>query len=77
MVTRADIEPLVAAEEVAELLGVQPAWVLELARAGDLPSYKLGHYRRFRLSEVEAWLRTRAAGHYKRRSAMTADHGRA
>jgi excisionase family DNA binding protein len=69
-------ERLVSAEAVAELLGVQPAWVLEQARAGGLPSYKLGHYRRFRLSEVEAWLQARAAGHYKRRTAMTAEHGR-
>ena len=67
------IEPLVSAEEVAALLNVQPAWVLEQARAGELPSYKLGHYRRFRVSEVEDWLRARASGTYNRRDVVN-DH---
>ena len=44
--------------------------MLEQARAGDLPSYKLGHYRRFRLSEIEEWLSVRASGTYKRRNVL-------
>jgi excisionase family DNA binding protein len=68
------IEPLVSADDVAAMLGVTNEWVLDQARAERLHSYKLGHYRRFRLSEIEAWLQARAAGHYKRRTAMNADH---
>lgn len=63
-------EPLVPAEDVAAFLAVQPAWVLEQARAGDLPSYKLGHYRRFRLSEIEERLSVRASATYKRRNVL-------
>ena len=49
-------EPLLDVREVAELLGVRQRWVYERAQAGDLPSFSVGRYRRFRASEIEAWL---------------------
>ena len=61
-------EPLVTPDEVASYLSVSEAWVAEQARAGAIPAIKLGRYWRFRLSEVEAWLTSKAVGTYKRRS---------
>jgi excisionase family DNA binding protein len=50
-------DPLLDVRAVAELLNVRERWVYERAQAGDLPSFLIGRYRRFRFSEVEAWLR--------------------
>ena len=50
-------ERLLTAREVAELLGLSAATVLDWHEAGRIPSFKLptGPVR-FRPSEVEAWL---------------------
>jgi excisionase family DNA binding protein len=53
------LEALLTARQVAEYLGLRENWVYDRAIAGDLPSYKLGGSRRFRSSEIEAWLRDR------------------
>jgi excisionase family DNA binding protein len=50
------IPQYLTAKQVAERLGVSESWVLDRAARGDLPSYKLGHLRRFREDEVKAWL---------------------
>ena len=52
---------LLGARELAELFGVPESWVREQARLGNLPSFKLGHYVRFRLEEVERFLTQRAS----------------
>lgn len=49
-------EPLLSAEEVAKLLGVDTAYVYSQARAGKIPSIKLGKYRRFSPAQVRKWL---------------------
>ena len=41
---------------VAALLGVPKSWVYASAASGALPHFKIGHYLRFRRSEVLAWL---------------------
>jgi excisionase family DNA binding protein len=51
-----EIERLLDAKELAKILGVRPAWVYGQAQRGDLPSFRLGHYRKFKLSEIERWL---------------------
>ena len=43
------------APEVAEWLRVPQSWVESAARDGRLPSMKLGRYRRFSRSVLEAW----------------------
>ena len=53
--------PLLDAEGAAELLNVPPSWVLAEARAGRVPNVQMGKYRRFRRSELIAWLDRKAA----------------
>lgn len=50
-------EPLVGPTDVALVLGVPVSWVYAKSEAGELPRYKLGHYVRFKLSEIEEYLR--------------------
>ena len=52
---------LLGARELAELFGVPESWVREQARLGNLPSFKLGHYVRFRIEEVKRFLANRAS----------------
>lgn len=47
---------LVDAAAVAERLGVPKSWVLESARSGAIPHWKLGRYVRFDLDDVGRWL---------------------
>jgi excisionase family DNA binding protein len=51
------MDRLLTAEEIAERLGMKTQWVWAQARAGRIPHVRLGRYRRFRESAVEAWLR--------------------
>ena len=50
------MERMLTAREIANSLGVHENWVYDRAASGELPSYKLGGNRRFRPSEVEAWV---------------------
>jgi excisionase family DNA binding protein len=50
------MDKLLTADQVAELLGMKTDWVWAQARAGRIPHVRLGRYRRFRESAVEAWL---------------------
>jgi excisionase family DNA binding protein len=47
---------LLTAQAVADRLGVPASWVYAEARAGRLPSVRLGRYRRFRAESVDAWI---------------------
>lgn len=53
---------LLTPEEVSERLGVPTSWVYSAARAGQLPSIKLGAYRRFRWEAVVDWLEQQETG---------------
>lgn len=50
------MDRLLTAEEVAERSGVRTDWVWAQARAGRIPHVRLGRYRRFRESALEAWI---------------------
>jgi PTS system nitrogen regulatory IIA component len=50
---------LLTPDEVAAILQVSPEWVRESARRGDIPSVKLGHYRRFKRSDVDVFIESR------------------
>jgi excisionase family DNA binding protein len=56
------MDRLLTADEVADRLGVRPDWVWAQARAGRIPHVRLGRYRRFRESALEAWLRDLETG---------------
>lgn len=55
-------EPLLTAREVAELLAVPLSWVREATRDGRLPHLRLGRYRRYQTTAIQAWLREQQAG---------------
>ncbi len=45
------------AQQLAQALGVSKSGVFSLVRRGQLPKgYKLGHCRRWLLSDVNSWL---------------------
>ncbi len=50
-------EGFVGIEDAARFLAVKVSWVYEQVRLNRLPSYKVGAFRRFKLSELEAWAR--------------------
>ena len=58
----APMEPWIGVDDLALVLGVSTDWVYEKAAAGELPSYKFGGHRRFRISEVEGWASQCASG---------------
>lgn len=53
---------LMTAQQVAELLEVDPSWVYQETRAGRLPHVRLGRYRRFRLGAIERWIEDHERG---------------
>ena len=55
-------EKLRAIEEAADFLGVKVSWLYEQVRLDKIPSYRVGRFRRFRISELEAWLQERHDG---------------
>jgi excisionase family DNA binding protein len=60
--TTAPIEPWIGVDDLALVLGVSIDWIYEKAACGELPWYKFGGHRRFRVSEVEDWASRRASG---------------
>ena len=44
---------MVGVADVALRLGLPKSWVYSKAESGELPSYKLGVYRKFRWAEIE------------------------
>jgi excisionase family DNA binding protein len=65
------MDKLLTADQVAELLGMKTDWVWAQARAGRIPHVRLGRYRRFRESAVEAWLQDLEAHDNRRAVAAT------
>lgn len=57
---RRDSEPWLLKRELAGELRVSERWI-ELRMRDGLPYLRMGRSPRFRLSEVEAWLRARPA----------------
>lgn len=54
------IEPLMTVDEVALLLNVRKKWVYEAASRKAIPCVRVGHFLRFRRTELEAWLNANA-----------------
>lgn len=53
---------LVTVQGVAARFDVPVSWVYMKAESGELPSYKIGRYRRFEIREVEQWLQAQRQG---------------
>ena len=56
---RMSYEPLLSDAEAAQFLGgLHPKTVQRMARRGELPAYRIGRYWKYRLSELDDWLRS-------------------
>ena len=54
--SHSSLEPLMDAEQVAEILGVKVAHVHAAARERKIPSVMVGKYRKFSPSQLKRWL---------------------
>jgi len=50
------VEALVDVQQLERLYGNPRSWWYQAAESGRVPSYRIGKYRKFRVSEIEAWL---------------------
>lgn len=50
-------EPLITAEEVAEILSCSPKTVKRMAGQGKIPAMLIGNRWRFRASLLDGWMR--------------------
>lgn len=55
-------EPWVSVEEVAKHLGVAKDSVYRWIESRALPAHRIGRLWKFKLTEVDEWVRTRGAG---------------
>ena len=51
-------EPFVDIATAAQFLAVKKSWLYEQVRLNRVPSYKVGPFRRFSISELEHWVAT-------------------
>jgi excisionase family DNA binding protein len=56
---RPGAERMLTAAELAELLGMSERWIAYRVKEG-MPSQRYGRARRFRLTDVDAWLQRRS-----------------
>ena len=70
-------EELIEIEQAARQLNVKVSWLYEQVRLKKVPSYRVGKFRRFRVSELEEWLQARRDGpeNSKPLVAETSGHG--
>jgi excisionase family DNA binding protein len=54
----AAFEPLIDADQAGQALGIHPKTVQRMAREGKLPALRIGKYWRFRLSQLDLWLKS-------------------
>lgn len=59
---RQQVESLIDAEDAAGILGMSTDWIYQEAAADRLPSYKIGGKRKFRASELEAYIASHRSG---------------
>jgi excisionase family DNA binding protein len=58
MEAKSHCEPLIDADQAAELLEIHPKTVKRLATKGILPGMRIGKLWRFRASLLDAWLKS-------------------
>ncbi len=52
-----DRDHLLDAKTAAKRLCVPVSWIRDMARRGELPSIELGHYRRFRIEDLDRFIK--------------------
>lgn len=55
-------EQWVSVEEIAEHLSVKPDTVYKWLERKDMPAHKVGRLWRFKITEVDEWVRSGGAG---------------
>ena len=55
----ATAEPVIDSEEAARFLDINPKTLQKMARNGEVPGYRIGKFWRFRISDLDGWLRSR------------------
>jgi excisionase family DNA binding protein len=55
----ATLEPVVDSEEAAKFLNINPKTLQKMARKGSVPGYRIGKLWKFRISDLDAWLRSK------------------
>jgi hypothetical protein len=60
--TAVEQEKLVTVIDLERAFGLPRSWWYNQAEAGLMPSFRLGKYRKFRLSEVVTWLEQHRSG---------------
>ena len=58
-------EQLLSAKTVAEQWDVPVSKIQDMARRGELPCVRLGHYVRFRPADLDQWVKDRSRGQSK------------
>lgn len=53
------LEPVVDSEEAAKFLNINPKTLQKMARNGVVPGYRIGKLWKFRISDLDAWLRSK------------------
>ena len=57
----AELSTVLTAQDVADLLRLKIWTVQDLARRGEIPSFKIGKTRRFLRAEIESYIRAQVA----------------
>jgi excisionase family DNA binding protein len=55
----ATLEPVVDSEEAARFLNINPKTLQKMARNGAVPGYRIGKLWKFRISDLDSWLRSK------------------
>jgi excisionase family DNA binding protein len=55
----ATLEPVVDSEEAARFLNINTKTLQKMARNGAVPGYRIGKLWKFRISDLDAWLRSK------------------
>jgi len=52
-------ESLIDSEEAARFLNINPKTLQKMARNGEVPAYRIGKLWKFRIPDLDDWLRSR------------------
>ncbi len=54
-----EYEPVVDSREAARFLNINPKTIQKMARNGEVPAYRIGKLWKFRISDLDGWLRSK------------------